>query len=273
MVFKDKLLSAARNNKSWLCVGLDPDLNKLPDSVAKNTDGILKFLKAIIDSTKDLVCAYKPNSAFFEQFGAEGIILLKNIIDYIPDEIPVILDAKRGDIGNTSKMYARAAFDYLGADAITVNPYMGLDCVKPFLDYQDKGVFVLCLTSNPSSEEFQKQYLKDRGMLYQQVAQTALTWNKHGNLCFVVGATSPEELGEVRKLIGDDPAILIPGVGAQGGDLEQSLRNGANNRGELAIINVSRSVLYAPTKADYTDKSRSEALMLVSAMRKILTLN
>jgi orotidine-5'-phosphate decarboxylase len=271
MMFKDKLLNAAHVNKSWLCVGLDPDVNKLPGGITRDTVGISRFLKAIIDSTKDLVCAYKPNSAFFEQFGVDGISLLKEIIDYIPSEIPVILDAKRGDIGNTSKMYAKAAFEYLTADAITVNPYMGLDCVKPFLDYQDKGVFVLCLTSNPSSAEFQKQRLQGGAMLYQQVAQTALNWNVNGNLCLVIGATSPEELGEVRKQIGDAIPILIPGVGAQGGDLEQSLRNGANNNGELAIINVSRSVLYASPNADYADKSRAEAMGLVTVIRNVLT--
>jgi len=272
MNFKAKLIKAANTNKSWLCVGLDPDLDKLPSPVTKSLSGTEEFLKAIIDSTKNLVCAYKPNSAFYEQFGAEGITLLKGIINYIPDDIPVILDAKRGDIGNTSKMYAAAAFDYLRADAITVNPYMGHDCVKPFLDYQDKGIFVLCLTSNPSSSEFQKQYLKNQTMLYEQVARTALTWNKNDNLCLVVGATKPEELGELRQLVGGDIPILIPGVGAQGGDLELSLRNGANSKGELAIINVSRSVLYTGKDNDYVDKARAECLRLVSTMRSVLNL-
>jgi orotidine-5'-phosphate decarboxylase len=274
MNFKDKLISAALANKSWLCVGLDPDLSKLPANVDKSTSGIAEFLRNVIDSTKDLVCAYKPNSAFYEQFGSDGVSLLKEIVDYIPNDIPVILDAKRGDIGNTSRMYAVAAFDHLGVDAVTVNPYMGYDCVKPFLDYKDKGVVILCLTSNPSSNDFQKRLLSTgdnkSNMLYQLVAKTALDWNDNSNVCLVVGATKPEELGELRQLVGDDIPILIPGVGAQGGDLENSLKNGANSQGQLAIINVSRSVLYASTDDDYADKSRANALQFVSKIRDLL---
>jgi orotidine-5'-phosphate decarboxylase len=272
MTFKEKLLKAARTNKSRLCIGLDPDYDKMPVHIDKSIEGIRDFLISIIDSTREMVCAYKPNSAFYEQLGAPGMTLLKDIIDYIPDEIPVILDAKRGDIGNTSRMYARAAFEYLGADAITVNPYMGYDCVEPFLEYEDKGVFILCLTSNKSSEDFQKQELSNGGQLYRQVAETALTWNDNGNLCMVIGATKPEQLGELRKLAGEDIPILIPGVGAQGGDLESSFKNGANSSGELAIINVSRSVLYASGDKDYADRSKAEAMKLVSAIRKTLKL-
>ena len=272
MKFKDKLIKAASINKSWLCVGLDPDLQKMPDMLEKSPDGIRQFLKAIIDSTKDLVCAYKPNSAFYEQFGAEGIALLKEIIDYIPDNIPVILDAKRGDIGNTSKMYAITAFESLGADAITVHPYMGIDSVGPFLDYEDKGVFILCLTSNPSSGDFQKQVVGDSNMFYKLVAETALKWNKNDNVGLVVGATRAEELKGVRKIAGEHVPILIPGVGAQGGDLEQSLLNGGNKSGQLAIINVSRSVLYPSKDNDYAEKSWTEAQNLVSSIRSILNL-
>ncbi|MCP4582155.1 MAG: orotidine-5'-phosphate decarboxylase [candidate division Zixibacteria bacterium] len=274
MNFKDKLIKAALSNKSWLCVGLDPDTSKLPTNVDKSTTGISQFLKNVIDTTKDLVCAYKPNSAFYEQFGADGINLLKEIIDYIPAKIPVILDAKRGDIGNTSRMYAVAAFEHLGVDALTVNPYMGYDCVKPFLDYKDKGVVILCLTSNPSSNDFQKRPLtvgdNEPAMLYQLVAKTALAWNENDNVCLVIGATKPEELGELRKLVGDDIPILIPGVGAQGGDLESSLKNGSNAKGQLAIINVSRSVLYVSTDDDYAARSRANALELVSKIRGLL---
>jgi len=272
MTFKEKLLKAVQKNRSWLCIGLDPDLGKLPDHLDKSTAGIEQFLKTIIDSTHDLVCAYKPNSAFFEQFGVDGLLLLKNIIAYIPSEIPIILDAKRGDIGNTSRMYARAAFDYLGVDAITVNPYMGYDCVKPFLDYPNKGVFILCLTSNQSANEFQKQQLTIGGMLYQQVAKTSLSWNVNDNVCLVIGATKPEELAELRAVVGDNIPILIPGVGAQGGDLELSLKSGANVKGELAIINVSRSALYAGKGTDFADKSPAECLRLVTAMRSVLNL-
>ncbi len=272
MKFKEKLLEAAQTNKSWLCVGLDPDLNKLPGPVEKSVEGIEIFLKNIIDTTKDLVCAYKPNSAFYEQFGAEGITLLKEVITYIPDNIPVILDAKRGDIGNTSRMYAITAFESLGADAITVHPYMGIDSVGPFIDYEDKGVFILCLTSNPSSGDFQKQVLDSANIFYKLVAQTSLEWNKNDNIGLVVGATKPGELKDIRKLIGQDIPLLIPGIGAQGGDLQESLKSGANANGQLAIINASRSVLYASVEQDYPDKSRDEAFNLVSAMRSILNL-
>jgi orotidine-5'-phosphate decarboxylase len=272
MTFKEKLLKAADNNKSWLCIGLDPDPGRFPDHIARTTDGIKEFLTSIIDVTSDLVCAYKPNSAFFEQLGADGLVLLKQVIDYIPDDIPVILDAKRGDIGNTSRMYARAAFDYLGVDAITVNPYMGYDGVAPFLEYTDKGVFVLCLTSNKSSEDFQKQSLANGGKLYELVAETALTWNENRNVCLVVGATKPDQLKELRRIAGNDIPILIPGIGAQGGDLEASLKNGANTNGKLAIINVSRSVLYASKEKDYAERSRAEAEKLIIAIRNILKL-
>jgi orotidine-5'-phosphate decarboxylase len=269
--FNDKLLKAAQNSKSWLCVGLDPDIEKLPENIPKNLEGIFNFLKSIIDSTNDIVCAYKPNSAFYEAFGAPGISMLKNIIDYIPEKIPVILDAKRGDIGNTSRMYARFAFENMGADAITVNPYMGHDSLKPFLDYNTKGIFILCLTSNPSSADFQKQVIESADKaainMYELVARKAVSWNKNGNIGLVVGATSPEELGGVRKIIGEDIPILIPGVGAQGGDLEGSLKFGANSKGQLAIINVSRSVLYASGGDDYAEKARETAMGLVGRMR------
>jgi len=274
MNFKEKLFKAALKNRSWLCVGLDPDISKLPSNIVKTPSGIEEFLKVVIDTTKDLVCAYKPNSAFYEQFGIDGIALLKSIISFVPADIPVILDAKRGDIGNTSKMYAAAAFDYLGADAITVNPYMGFDSIWPFLDYKDKGVIILCLTSNLSSSDFQKRQVIDidnrQIPLYQVIARTALAWNKNDNVGLVVGATKPEELGELRKLVGDGIPILIPGVGAQGGDLEMSLKNGSNKDGQLAIINVSRSVLYASKESDYAAKSRENALALVSIMRSLL---
>jgi len=274
MNFKEKLLRAADINKNWLCIGLDPDMGKLPETLPKNIDGIMQFLKEVIDATKDIVCAYKPNSAFYEQFGVDGISLLKEIIDYIPNEIPVILDAKRGDIGNTSRMYAVSAFEHLNVDALTVNPYMGYDCVKPFLDYKDKGVFILCLTSNPSAVDFQKRLVNDDSkaskMIYELVAEKALSWNDNDNTGLVVGATSPTELSEIRNSIGDDIPILIPGVGAQGGDLEASLKAGGNSNGQLAIINVSRSVLYASNKDDFADKSREKAMKLVSQMRTLL---
>lgn len=270
MTFKDKLLNAAEKNKSWLCIGLDPDLNKLPSPIEKSPDGVFAFLKGVIDATQDLVCAFKPNSAFFERFGAAGMELLQKVISYVPETIPVILDAKRGDIGNTSRMYAIAAFEKLGADAITVNPYMGYDCVKPFIDYRDKGIFLLCLTSNQSSIDFQKKELSGGQLLYELVAEKAKAWDENSNIGLVVGATKPGELKDVRKLIGESMPILVPGVGAQGGDLEESLRNGGNSLGKLAIINVSRSVLYASKDENYADGSRRATLFLVNDIRKLV---
>lgn len=270
MTFKEKLIAAALKNDSWLCVGLDPDLAKLPETIDRSITGITVFLKSIIDSTQDLVCAYKPNSAFYEQFGYEGMKLLETIIRYIPAEIPVILDAKRGDIGNTSGMYAKAAFELFGADAVTVNPYMGIDSVKPFTDYKDKAVFILCLTSNPSSGDFQKQKIENRGLLYELVAKAACRWNESGNIGLVIGATRPEELSRIRQLAGNDVPILIPGIGAQGGSLEAAMKNGSNSSKQLAIMNVSRSIIYASPEKDYAEQSRAEALRLVSAMRDLL---
>jgi orotidine-5'-phosphate decarboxylase len=265
MTFKDKLLLTARKNRSWLCVGLDPDISKIPTHLSGDLNGMAEFLKQVIDSTKDIVCAYKPNSAFYEVFGVDGYALLQEIIDYIAGEIPVILDAKRADIGNTSRMYAQAAFDQLGADAITVNPYLGRDSLQPFLDYKDKGVIILCVTSNPSSADFQKQLLaatdSSSKKLYQSVVQKSLEWNQNQNIGLVVG--------EVRALVGEQMPLLIPGVGTQGGDLENSLKSGGNKAGELATINVSRAVLYASTGEDYAVKAREAALALVGQMRNL----
>jgi len=271
--FKDKLLAAAAANRSWLCIGLDPDIDKLPAGVEKSCRGAGEFIKSIIDATKELVCAYKPNAAFYEQFGAEGISLLKDVIAHVPDDIPVILDAKRGDIGNTSSKYAAFAFDYLKADAITVNPYMGHDSLKPFFDYEDRGVFVLCLTSNPSSADFQRAMVEreDQSLapLYETVIEKVLSWNQHDNVGLVVGATMPEELGRIRNLAGEDVPILIPGVGVQGGDLEASLKMGGNSEGKLAIINAARGVLYAGSGKDYAEKAETAARELVGKMKEI----
>ena len=224
MKFKDKLLAASRKNNSWLCIGLDPEPLKMPLGISRDVSGIEKFLKTIIDATHDLVCCYKPNSAFYENLGETGLWLLHEIIGCVPDEIPIILDAKRGDIGNTSKMYAKAAFDELGADAITVSPYLGYDSIAPFLDYPDKGIFILCLTSNPSAADFQKRIITSADgrlmPLYEHVAEMARQWNQQGNIGLVVGATNHLELARVRQITGDETPLLIPGVGAQGGDLE-----------------------------------------------------
>jgi orotidine-5'-phosphate decarboxylase len=218
---------------------------------------VLRFNKAIIEATCDLVCAYKPNLAFYEALGAEGLAILEKTIKYIPDDIPVIGDAKRGDIGNTAKAYAKALFSVLGFDAATVNPYLGFDSIEPFINYQDKGVFILCRTSNRGATDFQN--LCTNGLpLYEAVAQKAKEWNIHGNIGLVVGATYPEELKRVRSICPEMP-LLIPGIGAQGGDLASAVGYGMDALGEKAIINVSRQILYASKEKDFAQAARNVA--------------
>jgi orotidine-5'-phosphate decarboxylase len=251
MKFTDKLLNASRKNKSWLCIGLDPDPELMP------TVDVLQFNKAIIEATSDLVCAYKPNLAFYEALGIEGLATLEKTVKYIPGDIPVIGDAKRGDIGNTAKAYARALFSVLGFDAATVNPYLGYDSIEPFINYQDNGVFILCRTSNRGAADFQD--LHTNGLpLYEAVAQKAQEWNIHGNIGLVVGATYPEELKKVRSICPEMP-LLIPGIGAQGGDLASAVGYGVDAQGEKAIINVSRQILYASKEKNFAQAARNMA--------------
>lgn len=255
MKFHQKLDSIIKTNKSQLCVGLDVDLKKFDKSILACEDPIFEFNKRIIDETCDLVCAFKPNIAFYEAYGIYGIQALMRTMEYLEGKkVPTILDAKRGDVGHTAAAYAKAVFEVYRADAVTINPYLGHDSVEPFLNYQDKGIFVLCLTSNIGVKDFQKS--GDREPLYISVAKHVKEWNHYGNCGIVVGATKPEELSEIKKIVGDMP-ILIPGVGAQGGDLEQSVKLG----GKRAIINVSRSIIYSdsPRKAakDFRDKISS----------------
>ena len=256
--FLEKLDDAAQRNQSLLCVGLDPALGRMP------VDGIAAFNRAIIEATQDLVCAYKPQMAFYEAVGMEGLRALEQTLAAIPNDIPIILDAKRGDIGNTAQAYAMAMFDVWGADATTVNPYLGTDSLEPFLAYEDRGVLVLCRTSNPGSADFQALESTDGdGLrpLYQRVAFKANQWNSAGNVGLVVGATFPDELAEVRDLCPKMP-ILIPGIGAQGGDLETSVLNGTDDTGRHAIISVSRQVLYASSGTDFADAARRAAELL-----------
>jgi orotidine-5'-phosphate decarboxylase len=240
----------------------------MPPNYSKTGKGMFDFAVRIIDATADLVCAYKPNLAFYESLGAEGISLLKQILARIPRETPVILDGKRGDIGNTAAHYADALFSRLKADWVTLNPYMGYDSLRPFLEHKDRGVFILCLTSNPGSRDFQ-QLRVDGKPLYQVVAEKVLYWNKDHNCGLVVGATVPEQLREMRQLAGEMP-LLIPGVGAQGGSLEQAALFGTDNFGRTAVINVSRSVLYASREDDFAQRAREELSKLnktVEALR------
>jgi len=236
--FDQYLENTITRNNSQLCIGLDIDVSKIGKDFLKDDDPIFKFNKYIIDETCDLVCAYKPNIAFYESYGLYGLEAMIETIDYIQQKnIPVILDAKRGDIGHTAHAYAKAVFDVYKADAVTVNPYMGHDSIEPFLEYQEKGIFVLCLTSNIGFRDFQAS--DKESPLYLSVAKHVKEWNHYHNCGLVVGATSPEELKEIKKIVGDIP-ILIPGVGVQGGDLELSVKY----VGKQAVISVSRSVIY-----------------------------
>ena len=234
-----------------LCIGLDPEPELMPVD-------IMEFNRAIIAATHDLVCAYKPNLAFYEALGPKGLAVLEKTIEYMPDDIPVIGDAKRGDIGNTAKAYAKALFSAFGFDAATVNPYLGFDSIEPFLEYQDKGIFILCRTSNPGAQDFQNLYCTGELTLYEKVARKAKEWNVYGNIGLVVGATYPEELKKVRSIC-PEMCLLIPGIGAQGGDLASAVNYGVDARGGKAVIAVSRQVLYTSRKKDFAEAARDMA--------------
>lgn len=256
--FRQKLIAASIRNESLLCVGLDPVIEKLPAAMLTETDPVLRFCSEIIEATSDLVCAYKPNFAFFGALGESGWRTLETTLERIPSHIPVILDAKVGDIGNTAQQYACMFFERLGADALTVNPYMGHDAVEPFLAYGDRGVFLLCLTSNPGSADFQTLRVDDE-MLYHSVARRAVDWDQDtGNCGLVVGATKAETLMEVRQLAPEFP-LLVPGVGPQGGDLEAVVANGQDAAGGGLVINASRSIMYASSDTDFGTAARSAA--------------
>jgi orotidine-5'-phosphate decarboxylase len=250
-----KLTEITKKNSSLLCVGLDTDIKKIPAHLGNDIDNLFVFNREIIEATKDLVCSYKINFAFYEQYGAKGFDILKKTIDAIPEDIFIIADAKRGDIGNTSSAYARSCFEYFRADSITVNPYMGFDSVKPFLEFEDKFVFLLALTSNPGSNDFQR-LVSEGKPLYKHVIEKSQSWASHENLGFVVGATHPSELEEVRDMAKEN-VLLIPGVGTQGGDVEAVLKA---NRGGHAVINVSRAVIYASGGTDFAEKAREKAV-------------
>jgi orotidine-5'-phosphate decarboxylase len=262
MDFIERLQKMQGSHDSLLCVGLDPEPSRLPQSLRGNPDAVFEFCRAIVDATADLVCCFKPQIAHFAAQRAEDA--LERLIAHIHDKhpgVPVILDAKRGDIGSTAQHYATEAFDRYGADAVTANPYLGRDAVQPFLDRADRGVILLCRTSNPGARDLQDLDVGGRP-LYQHVAQlVARDWNDNGNCAVVVGATYPAELAAVRALIGDMP-ILVPGVGAQGGDVAAVARNGKNAHGTGLIISSSRAILYASSGADFADAARGEAQKL-----------
>jgi orotidine-5'-phosphate decarboxylase len=241
---------------SLVCVGLDPELERFPGAVTSHPSPIFQFNRAIIDATADLVCAYKPQFAHYAAYEAED--QLERTIEYIHRSYPgvlVILDAKRGDVGNTAERYAIEAFERYGADAVTVNPYLGGDSLEPFLKHEDRGVVILCRTSNPGARDVQDLDVGNR-KLYHRVAELAAKrWNSRGNCLLVVGATYPRELAEVREIVGDMP-FLVPGVGAQGGDVDQAVRNGQTPDGTGLIISSSRSILYASAGEDFASAAR-----------------
>ncbi len=256
MGFFQQIDEAVRKNNSLLCVGLDPDPRLLPPGVS-----VLDFNKAIIDATADLACSFKPNLAFYEAEGAKGWEILKQTVEYIPKEIPVIADAKRGDIGNTSRAYAAAIFDELGFGAVTVSPYLGFDSIEPFLSYTEKGIFILCRTSNKGAADFQSLKVELGGEqmpLYQAVAKKSSGWNKAGNIGLVVGATYPDELKTLRLACPEMP-FLIPGAGAQGGDIKQVVSYGMDKRKAGIIINSSRQILYASRDKDFAQAACNAA--------------
>ena len=263
MNFREKLEHIIQKNNSLLCVGLDIDKEKMPAYLFEaSKTPYLDFNKKIIDETKDLVCAYKLNMAFYEVLGIKGYKILSETIEYIPKDVIIILDGKRNDIGNTAKKYAKSLFETLNCDAVTINPYLGIDGVKPFLDYSDKCSFILCRTSNPSAGDFQD--IKSDGIpLYQTIAGKIRSWNSYGNCGAVVGATYPEELKIIRKILGKDIPILIPGIGAQGGDVEKTVKFGTNEDRKMAIIVSSRSIIYA-------ENSRLAATSLLEKINKFL---
>jgi len=268
MTFVDSLKQAWRRNNSLVCVGLDPEPSRFPAHLRGKPDAIFEFCRAIVDATADLVCCFKPQIAHFAAHRAEDA--LERLIAHIHAKhpgVPVILDAKRGDIGSTAAFYASEAFDRYRADAVTVNPYLGRDALEPFLARADKGVVILCRTSNAGARDLQDLTVGER-KLYQHVANiVANEWNTHKNCALVVGATYPKELSDVRAIV-DDMPVLVPGVGAQGGDVEAVVREGSTDDGTGLVISSSRAILYAGSGEDFADAARSAARALVDAINR-----
>jgi orotidine-5'-phosphate decarboxylase len=267
VTFVEKLRASIAARSSLLCIGLDPELSRLPAHLPRSADGIGRFNQEIIAATSDLVSSYKPNLAFYEALGPGGLGALKQTIELIPRDIVVIGDAKRGDIGNTARAYASALFDFYGFDAVTLSPYLGGDALEPFLTYADRGVLVLCRTSNPGAAEIQGLNVVQDGEvrpLYEVVAQRARAWNSRGNVGLVVGATAPGELVRIREIAPDLP-ILIPAIGSQGGDLNAAAS--AHRDAAPVMISASRSIIYASAGPDFATVARQAALKLYDAIR------
>jgi orotidine-5'-phosphate decarboxylase len=265
---KQELVAEIKKKKSFLCVGLDTDLEKIPAHLLATEDPIFEFNKAIIDATKDFCVAYKPNLAFYECLGPKGWESLKKTVDYIPENCFTIADAKRGDIGNTSLYYAKTFFEYLNFDSLTIAPYMGEDSITPFLNFKDKWVIVLALTSNKGALDFQFTTDIKGEELYKKVLRKTSQWGTDENMMYVVGATRAEGIGEVRKLV-PNHFFLVPGVGAQGGSLENVAQYGFNADCGL-LVNSSRQIIYASAGEDFAEKARTEAQAIQQEMEAIL---
>jgi orotidine-5'-phosphate decarboxylase len=265
----NQLFNQIKEKKSFLCVGLDTDISKIPTHLKNEQDPIFTFNKAIIDATQNYAIAYKPNIAFYESLGSKGWDSLQKTVEYIPKNIFTIADAKRGDIGNTSEKYAEAFFNNLCFDAITISPYMGKDAVIPYLQYQGKFAILLALTSNPGAMDFQfLQTTIDNKKLYEKVIIRSQRWGSEENMMYVVGATRPETIKEIRQLI-PNHFLLVPGVGAQGGNLNEVAMYGMNNKCGL-IVNASRSIIYASTNSDFAAEAAKEAQKIQQQMKLIL---
>lgn len=265
---KQEIINQIKKKQSFLCVGLDTDLTKIPAHLLKEKDPIFEFNKQIIDATQDLCVAYKPNLAFYEVYGSKGWESLQKTIEYIPKKLFTIADAKRGDIGNTSSMYAKAFFENLNFDSVTVAPYMGADSVMPFLEFKNKWVILLALTSNKGADDFQF-FEGTSEKLFEKVLKQSKNWGNDENLMYVVGATRPEMFTEIRKLV-PDSFVLVPGVGAQGGELSEVCKYGMNKDCGL-IVNSSRGIIYAGQGKNFAKKSREEALIIQKEMAILLT--
>ncbi|MEM8526637.1 MAG: orotidine-5'-phosphate decarboxylase [Bacteroidota bacterium] len=264
---RQQLYQNILSKQSYLCVGLDPDLDRLPKHLLELDDPIFEFNKAIIDATQDLCVAYKPNLAFYEALGTKGWMAFEKTVNYISSNHFIIADAKRGDIGNTSKKYAQAFFEQLPCDALTIAPYMGSDSVTPFLEFDGKWVILLALTSNKGSQDF--QFMQENGeLLHEKVLQTTAQWGTPENLMFVIGATHPEKFQRIRALV-PEHFLLVPGVGAQGGDLKKVSEYGMNEQCGL-LVNSSRGIIYAGSGEDFAEKARAAAQKIQVEMQEIL---
>lgn len=265
----EEIVSSIKEKKSYLCIGLDTDIDKIPKHLLNANDPVFEFNKKIIDATKDLVVAYKPNLAFYESLGSKGIESLIKTIEYIPNDIFKIADAKRGDIGNTSAMYAKSFFEKLNFNAVTLSPYMGKDSILPYLKFKNKWTILLSLTSNSGAEDF--QYLNVNGTsekLFEKVIKNSLSWSSNKNMMYVVGANRTEDLIKIRNII-PNHFILVPGIGAQGGSLKNVSINGMNNNCGL-IVNISRSIIYSDSSINFEKTVREKAQSIQIKMSKYL---